>query len=212
MTDITILGSGRVAVALASKWVAAGHRTTLGSRDPAAAESQWQGPAVQFALPEAAVCGASIVINATPGDTSVERLGALREAFSGKILIDVANATVRTENGAPGGLCYPASSLAEKLQETLPETKVVKTLNTMLFTVMADPTSLKAPAIVFLSGDDGEAKAQVRALLGDLGWAPEQVMDLGSIETARGVEAFILLVPAIVRAHGFAPFALSVAR
>lgn len=37
----------------------------------------------------------------------------------------------------------------------------------------------------FLSGDSSEAKAVVRELLGDLGRAPADVLDLGGLSTAR---------------------------
>ena len=129
--------------------------------------------------------------------------------LDGKILVDVSNATERTEGG-PGPLVYPGSSLAEHLQEALPDTRVVKTLNTMLFMVMTAPGSLSHPATAFLSGDDADAKATVLGLLADLGWPAEQVLDLGGVATARGPEALILLVPDVLRARGFAPVAISI--
>jgi predicted dinucleotide-binding enzyme len=153
-----------------------------------------------------------VIVNATPGDTSVERLGEMRDMLAGKILIDIANATVRGESDMPGGLLYPETSLAEELQKALPDTKVVKTLNTMLFTVMADPGSLRSPATAFLSGNHTDAKERVCELLVDLGWQADQIEDLGGIASARAVEPFILLVPTILKKYGFAPFALSLAR
>ncbi|KJY28874.1 NADP oxidoreductase, partial [Streptomyces sp. NRRL S-444] len=56
------------------------------------------------------------------------------------------------------------------------------------------------------------AKKTVSGLLGDLGWQPERIEDLGDITTARATEAMILVVPHIMRRHGFKPFAVSVAR
>jgi hypothetical protein len=46
----------------------------------------------------------------------------LRTDLVGKILIDVSNATRDDGDGLPGDLCYPGSSLAEKLQTALPDT------------------------------------------------------------------------------------------
>ena len=212
MTSIAILGSGRVASALASGLATAGHALTIGSRDAAAASAKWTGPAVTFTDLAEAARAASVVINASPGDTSLERLAALRAELDGKVLIDVSNATRRGSDGFPGGLLYPDGSLAEHLQQALPGTRVVKTLNTMLFSVMADPRALKSPATAFLSGNDAAAKATVGKILHDLGWPPEWVEDLGDVGTARGPEAFVLLVPAIIRSRGFAPFALALAR
>jgi predicted dinucleotide-binding enzyme len=211
MSTIAILGAGRVGSALANR-LAATHEVTLGVRDVPTAAAKWTGPKVSFREAAEAARMSSIVINATPGSTSLERLSALRDELGGKTLIDVANATEPGPNGMPAVLCYPNSSLAERLQAALPATAVVKTLNTMLFTVMVDPGSLKTPPTAFLSGNDEPAKATVSALLADMGWRREWLEDLGDITTARATEALILLVPHIIRKKGFAPFALAIAR
>ncbi|WP_437571632.1 NADPH-dependent F420 reductase [Sorangium sp. So ce542] len=210
--NIGILGSGRVGRALAGKLASAGHAITVGARDPARAAASFSGARVALGDPAEAARRAAIVVNATPGDTSVERLGALRDALKGKILIDVSNATLRAEDGLPGSLLYPNGSVAERLQAALPETAVVKTLNTMLFTVMADPTSLGVRPTAFLSGNDESAKAVVARLLGDLGWPADWIEDLGDITTARGPEAAASLVPSVLRRRGLAPFAIALAR
>jgi len=207
---IAILGSGRVATSLASGLFGAGHRVLIGTRDSGKASS-WSGPEATFLPPEDAARAAEIVVNATPGDTSVARLGAMAEALEGKILIDVANATGRDEAGRPSGLLYPGDSLASRLQAALPGTRVVKTLNTMLAPVMSNPAMLTAPATAFLSGDDA-AKQTVRALLTGMGWRDEQMLDLGGIDTARGPEAVMLMVPDVMKTIGFTPFAVSIAR
>ena len=212
MTSIGILGSGRVATALAGKLATAGHEVRVGTRDAGAASAKWTGPAIKFMSHAEAAREASVIINATPGDSSLERLGALRHELEGKVLIDVSNATRRGRGGFPGGLLYPDGSLAEHLQHALPGTHVVKTLNTMLFSVMVDPHSLKVPPTAFLSGNDAGAKAAVGMVLHDLGWPPAWIEDLGDVSTAQGAEAFVLLVPPIIRSRGFAPFALTVAR
>ncbi|MFJ4691481.1 NADPH-dependent F420 reductase [Streptomyces sp. NPDC088766] len=111
------------------------------------------------------------MINATPGAGSPELLGGLRAELAGKILVDVSNAT-RDADGLPGDLCCPGGSLAERLQAALPDTRVVKTLNTMVFTVMTAPESPATPPTVFVSGDDAHAERAVTGLLGDLGRRP----------------------------------------
>ncbi len=212
MTTIAILGSGRVAASLAVGLARAGHRLTIGARQPEEARSRWQGPAAEFATPAEAAAAAAVVFNATPGDTSVERLSALADALAGKLLVDVANATGRDEAGRPSGLLYPSDSLAERLQAALPAARVVKTLNTMLAPVMSNPRLLAVMPTAFLSGNDADAKAAVRSLLADMGWEDGAMLDLGGIETARAPEAMILMTSAIVRAFGFKPFALAIAR
>ncbi|SCE34257.1 hypothetical protein GA0115234_108129 [Streptomyces sp. DvalAA-43] len=152
------------------------------------------------------------MINATPGDSSLARLTDLRTELTGKILIDVSNATRDADDGLPHDLCYPGSGLAEKLQAALPDTHVVKTLNTMLFMVMTAPETLATPPTVHVSGDDENAKKTVTGLLAVLGWQPAWVEDLGDISTARATEAMILVVPHILRRHGLKPFAVPLSR
>lgn len=210
MTAIAILGSGRVAASLATGLKRGGHDITIGTRRPDDARADWKGPEVTFATPASAIAGSEIIFNATPGDTSVERLSALAGSLAGKLLVDVANATIRDAAGGVDALIYPGDSLAERLQAALPATSVVKTLNTMLAPVMSDPGLLSASPSVFLSGDDADAKDVVRGLLADMGWATGQMIDLGGIASARGPEAVMLMVSGVMRAVGFRPVALSI--
>ncbi|MFF0738955.1 NADPH-dependent F420 reductase [Streptomyces sp. NPDC004111] len=198
MTTIAVLGNGRVGGNLAAALTQAGHAVRVAGRAPGAAAE--------------AARTAQVVINATPGSGSLELLTGLREELRGRILIDVSNATVDGPDGLPADLVYPGSSLAEQLQEALPATHVVKTLNTMLFPVMTAPGALTQPPTAFLSGDDPQAKEAVRELLADLNWRKEWITDLGGIRTARATEAAILFVPHVIRASGFTPFALSITR
>ncbi|CAM5497432.1 hypothetical protein SXANM310S_03543 [Streptomyces xanthochromogenes] len=198
MTTIAVLGNGRVGGNLAAALTRAGHEVTAVDRTPGAAAR--------------AARDARIVINATPGEGSLDRLVGLREELRDRILVDVSNATVDGPDGLPGALIYPGSSLAEQLQEALPHTRVVKTLNTMLFPVMTAPAMLTRAPDAFLSGEDPQAKQTVRELLVDLGWQKEWITDLGGIQTARATEAAILFVPHVIRSSGFAPFAISIAR
>ncbi|GAA1103669.1 NADPH-dependent F420 reductase [Kitasatospora arboriphila] len=198
MTTIAVLGNGRVGGNLAAALTRAGHEVTVADRTPGAAAD--------------AARRARIVINATPGAGSLERLAALRDELRGTLLVDVSNATTDGPDGLPADLLYPGSSLAEQLQEALPDTHVVKTLNTMLFPVMTAPATLTRTPTAFLSGDDPGAKQTVRELLADLGWHDEWITDLGGIRTARATEAAILFVPHVIRSSGFVPFAISITR
>ncbi|HEX6523314.1 MAG TPA: NAD(P)-binding domain-containing protein [Streptosporangiaceae bacterium] len=184
---IGIIGTGRVAQTLAGAWGSAGHTVVLGSRTPA-------GGTVSL---DQAVTGADVVVNATPGRVSVEALSAVNpDAWDGTVLIDLANAVTPAF-----GLVYPDGSLAERLQAALPNTRVVKSLNTAAMTVLANPASL-GPASVFVSGDDPGAKAVVAALLRDLGWTDDGIIDLGPLSSARAAEHFFLMFAALMQVRG----------
>ncbi|MFJ3518906.1 hypothetical protein [Streptomyces sp. NPDC090131] len=61
-------------------------------------------------------------------------------------------------------------------------------------------------------GNDRQTKRTVTGLLGDLGRQPSWIEDFGDITTARATEAMILVVPHVLRRHGFQPFAVSFTR
>jgi predicted dinucleotide-binding enzyme len=66
--------------------------------------------------------------------------------------------------------------------------------------VMVDPTLVPGDHNVFLSGNDADAKKEVARLLGEwFGWKPANIIDLGDITTARGVE---MILPVWVRLFG----------
>jgi len=180
---IAILGSGKVAHALGGGWKKAGHEVVFGAREAGAADPDFAVVSLQEA-----VAAGDVVVNAITGAAALAVISGLDSGpLEGKVLLDASNAVP----GA-GGLVYPNSSLAEQLQAALPGARVVKSLNTAAIEVQADP-SLAGPATVFVSGDDADAKALVRGLLGDLGWADEAIIDLGGVATARGPEHYILL-------------------
>jgi predicted dinucleotide-binding enzyme len=46
---------------------------------------------------------------------------------------------------------------------------------------------------MFVAGDDPHAKATVKQILEDFGWPVDDVMDLGGIDAARGMEMYLPL-------------------
>ncbi|MEV7680810.1 NAD(P)-binding domain-containing protein [Streptomyces sp. NPDC088341] len=236
MTTIAILGSGNVARALAVKLRDAGNEVIVGSRAPQRTATDWNAfgtcpgaapgtrpatrsgacpgirPGIRVTDLADAAGSAEVVINATPGHASVEVLTGLTAELTGKVLVDVANATEFDSDGFASALLYPGGSLAEEIQRALPLVHVVKSLNTMHSSVMADPAELAVPPSAFLSGNDPGAKKTATALLAELGWPTEWIIDLGGVETARGPEAFVLMVGGLVRTLGPVPFGMAVAR
>ncbi|MER6676745.1 NAD(P)-binding domain-containing protein [Streptomyces sp. NPDC000983] len=200
---IGILGTGNVARALAHGWSAAGHDVLLGSRTP--------GERGHLGLPVAGldetVAHADVLVNATPGNVSVELLRSVgASALAGTVLIDVGVGLSDDYTE----LSHPNSSLAEEIQAAFPRTPVVKTLCTMDSTAMVAPAGLDGPSTVFLSGDDAEAKRTAGALLADLGWPPSSLLDIGGITSARGQEHFALLFMGIANGLGSHTFNIKV--
>jgi predicted dinucleotide-binding enzyme len=212
MTTITFLGSGNVARALAGKLHDAGHEVIVGARDPQKTAPDWAGSGIRVTGWQDAAGSAEVVINATPGSASLDLLTGLAAQLTGKVLVDIANATEFDSAGFASVPLYPGSSLAEEIQQALPDVRVVKTLNTMHDSVMAYPAKLTISPCAFVSGNDAGAKKVVGGLLADLGWPAEWIIDLGDVKTARVPEAFVLMVSSLVRALGPVPFGLAIAR
>ncbi|MFD8571450.1 NADPH-dependent F420 reductase [Streptomyces sp. NPDC059639] len=192
-----VLGTGIVGRTLASKLIELGHDVRMGARskdNPAALEwAQEAGPrASAGTFADAAEFGERIV-EAVGGGVALAALRAAgAEHLDGKVVIDTSNKLEPFEGGMRLASLDDIGSVGAQLQSAFPRARVVKTLNTLTSALMVDPVALPGEHQLFLSGDDATAKEAVRELLGEFGWPPERVIDLGGIETARGVE---LLMP-----------------
>lgn len=196
---IGVLGTGAAGQTVASKFVAMGHDAMMGAR---AADNEkvlgfaqrTGGKAGTFA--DAARHG-DLVFNCTRGDTSVGMLTGIAAELRGKILVDVAN-PLDFSNGFPPHLSVVnTDSLAEQIQRALPDTFVVKSLNTVNAAVMVEPTRVPGSHSVFVSGNDKAAKGKVMDFLRSLGW--HSIIDLGDITSARAAEQ---ILPLWVRLYG----------
>lgn len=181
---IAILGTGMVGTTLAKDLAAAGHSVTIGTRDPQAGREVPAG--VQLATFAEAPAGADLVINALNGTAAEAVLAGIAAQLDGKTLLDLTNPLDFSQGFPPRLFTEQDDSLAERIQRAVPNARVVKSLNTLTAPLMLNPGALPAPSSVFLSGDDAVGKQQVRDLLTSFGW--EQIIDLGGIQTARGVE------------------------
>ena len=194
--NIGVLGSGITGQTIGTKLVQLGHEVMLGSRDeanpPSVAWAKELGQHALYGTFQNAAAFGEIVFNCTLGMSSLEALEqAGAENLKDKILIDTANPIDRSTDRWTLTVSN-TDSLGEQIQRAFPETRVVKTLNTVNANVMVDPAKLLERTHVFVSGNDIEAKATVVKILRDwFGW--REIIDLGRIETARSVEMYVLL-------------------
>jgi predicted dinucleotide-binding enzyme len=194
--NIGVLGTGVTGQTIGSKLIQLGHEVMLGSRDeanpPSVAWARDQGQHALYGTFKNAAAFGEIVFNCTLGSASLEALQqAGEENLKDKILIDTSNPLDRATDMWTLTVCN-TDSLGEQIQRAFPETRVVKTLNTVNANVMVDPAKLLEKTHVFVSGNDIEAKATVVRILRDwFGW--KEIIDLGNIATARSVEMYVLL-------------------
>ena len=193
---IGILGTGVVGQTLGSKLVQLGHEVVLGSRSATNEKAaKWVADtgagARQAAFADAASFG-EIVFNCTSGQVSLEALSAAGTAnLDGKIVVDVSNPLDFSKGFPPTLTVCNTDSIAEQIQSAFPNSRVVKTLNTMTAAVMVNPSLVAGEHDVFLSGNDAGAKQRVGDLLRSFGW--RNIVDLGDVTSARGAEMILPL-------------------
>ncbi|HUH13771.1 MAG TPA: hypothetical protein VMK65_11700 [Longimicrobiales bacterium] len=135
------------------------------------------------------------------------------ENLAGKILIDLANPLDFSGGMPPTLTVCNTESLAERIQRAFPDTRVVKALNTMNRSIMVDPGRVPGEHHLFLCGDDAGARARVAEWLGEwFGWAPGQILDLGDLSAARGMEMVLPLWLRIWDAVGTPEFNFRIVR
>jgi predicted dinucleotide-binding enzyme len=220
--NIAVLGTGTVGRTLGGKLAGRGHDVVIGTRDvaelmartepamggrvPPFAEWHKDNSGVSVDTFAGAAAHGEVVFLATVGSAALEVLRSAGESnLEGKVLIDVSN-PLDYSHSPPALLVCNTESLGEQIQNAFPRTRVVKSLNTMNASVMADPRSVGGgDHHVFVSGDDAVAKEKVVELLRDgFGW--QQVIDLGDITTARGTEMYLPLWLRAVQALGTPTF------
>ena len=198
---IAILGTGSVGATIGSRLVDLGHQVMMGSRTAnnekaLAFVSKHQGlNAAAGTFSEAATYG-EVIFNCTKGEYSLDAIALAGKGINGKVLIDVSN-PLDFSNGMPPHLIPSlanTNSLGEEIQKRFPETKVVKTFNTMWCGIMVDPNLVGGGNhINYICGNDASAKNTTINILKQFGWKDECLLDLGDITNARGTEATLLI-------------------
>jgi predicted dinucleotide-binding enzyme len=212
---IGIFGTGVVGQTLAAALAGKGHDVTIGTRDPGATLArdnanppskttfkEWQraNPAVKLATFSDAARFGEVLINATSGNGALPALdGAGADALGDKILLDLSNPLDFSKGFPPTLTVCNTDSVAERLQQAFPRLRLVKTLNTTTAALMVNPAAVGGgDHTMFVAGNDAAAKNEVKRFLGEwFGW--RDVIDLGDISNARGME---MLLPIWVRLYG----------
>ena len=171
MTDVGIIGAGRIGQAMAGVAGRAGRSVVIAnSRGPETLAATAAGLGVSAGtVPDAAA--ADMVVLAVPWDRVREALAGLE--WNGQVVIDATN------DWAADDLDGRTSS--EIVGELAPGARVVKAANTLgAETLASDPHEVGGRRVLFVSGDDANAKQEVIRLFEDAGFA---VIDLGDLAT-----------------------------
>jgi len=194
---IAVVGAGSVGSALGFGWSEAGHDIVFAVRDvgsPSANEAVARGGQL-CALSEAA--DAEAIVLAVPWesiDATLEALGDL----TGKIVVDATNPV-----GPPfTGLDVAGNdSGGEVVQRKLPGARVVKAFNQTGWQNMAEARTFpEGPKpVMFVAGDDADAREAVLGLAGDLGF---EAVSAGPLAMCRYLEPLGMLWILLANAQG----------
>lgn len=175
---IGIIGSGMIGSTTARLFAKAGHQVLLSnSRGPATLTSLVEqiGENAQAGTVEEAASFGEMVLVSIPLK-SYQTLPA--QLLAGKTVIDTMNYYPQRD----GTINMNGLSSSGLVAEYLNQSTVVKAFNTMYFQTLATEGSTQKPLaerlVIFLAGDDEQAKAKVAQLIEEIGFAP---LDTGSL-------------------------------
>ena len=169
---IAVIGSGKIGGTAAALFAAAGHEIAIGnSRGPASLASLIKkiGPRARAATVEDAAGFGQVALVAIP----FGKYGTLPAAeLSGKVVVDAMNYYPERD----GQIDFGTLTSSELVARHLAGARIVKAFNTMYFETLAAQGRPDRPIdgrlVLFVAGDDADAKALVSRLIEEIGFAP----------------------------------------
>jgi len=172
MTTIGLIGSGHIGSTVARLAVSAGHDVVLSnSRGPETLQDLVEelGPHARAGTAEEAARAGDLVVLTIPLG-AVDQVPA--EPLSGKVVIDTCNYYPQRD-GQIAALDDESTTTSELVQAHLPESKVVKGFNNIVYIHLlnlARPADSRDRSVLAIAGDDGDAKAAVSQFLDSIGY------------------------------------------
>jgi hypothetical protein len=180
--NIGIVGSGNIGATAARLFAEAGHEVAVSnSRGPETLEGLVAdiGPRARASTVEEAADFGEVVLVAIPF-FAYEALPT--DLLAGKTVVDAMN----YYPGRDGDMNLDGLGSSELLARHLPDARIVKAINTMYYETLGTEGRPDAPPaerlVLFVAGDDAEAKAVVSGLIEEIGFAP---VDVGTLEDGR---------------------------
>ncbi len=179
---------------MAVRLAQAGVQVTLGSREAeraqtVAAEVVAKWPALTLDIRGAdneGAASADIVVLATPWDSAIATVKALKEPLAGKVVISMANALVK-EGREMLALVPPRGSVAAAVQAALPDSLIAAAFHHLPASEMENLESGLEADVLVCSDHPSAAEATIE--LTDL-MAGLRPLNAGSLSQAAAIEAF----------------------
>ena len=182
--DITIIGTGNMARAIATRALAGGHSVTLVGTESAKAQALADdlGGGARAGQVGGPLAG-EIVVLAVWYPALDDVLSRYGDQLDGKVIVDITN-PIDVDAFEP--LALEAGSAAQEIAAKAPGARVVKAFNTTFAGTLATGEVGGQPLDVLIAGDDESAKSTVSRLASDGGLRP---IDAGPLKRAHELEA-----------------------
>jgi predicted dinucleotide-binding enzyme len=183
---IGIIGSGNIGQAIATQFLRGGHTVLMSnSRGPETLGEIVDGLGLGAdAVTVEKAAEQEVVVVAVPWEFVADAVDGLPD-WEGRIVIDPNNAMLRPDF-KPADLGGRASSVV--FAGLFKDAKVVKTANILTAATLAeDPVLPEGRRVLFISGDDADAKETVGGLFARAGF---RMIDVGDLETGSRLHQF----------------------
>jgi NADPH-dependent F420 reductase len=201
--ELTIIGTGNMARAIATRALAGGHSITLlshqpGNAEPLAKDLEAEGNAGDHTGQAGDPLRGDVVVLAIPYAATEDVISRYGDALAGKVVIDITNPVdLATFDQL---VTPPDSSAAEEIQRMAgPDARVVKAFNTTFAGTLVHGNVSGQPLDVLIASDDQDAKDTVARLAADGGL---RAIDVGPLRRARQLEHTGFLHMAIQQSLG----------
>ncbi len=189
--NLGIIGAGNVGGALGKSWAKAGHKIKFGVRKAGDPKHRGLldacGPNAGAGTNSEAATFGEVIAVATPWDATQPAIAECGN-LAGKVLVDCTNPLKFTpDTGLELAIGHSISG-GETVALWAQGARVVKCFNTYGFENFADaryPKYGNLKPVMFLAGDDADAKRIVANLAADIGFQP---LDTGDLKIARLLE------------------------
>lgn len=185
---ISILGAGKIGLALATLWVRKGHSICLSSRNPKKLQPVVNALGLNVSvktIKEAAIEN-DIIVLAVPYSAVKDVISKITDDVKNKIIIDATNPFDLSPEGHVISTLGPNVTAGTYMANLLPESIVVRAFTHIMEELLVS-RGTKQPGLfaIAIAGDDPAAKLIVAELVNDTGFIP---VDIGTLSESAPLD------------------------
>lgn len=194
---ISILGAGKIGLALATLWLRAGHSICLGSRNPEKIQSEVNALGLKVSVKNIRDAAAEneIILLAIPYSAVKDVTSEIKNEVSDKIIMDATNPFGISPEGHVISTLGSKITAGTYMANLLPNSIVIRAFTHILDELLVS-RGTKQPGLfaVAIAGDNPAAKLIVTELVHDTGFVP---LDIGTLSESAPLDPGGILFPQV---------------